>query len=249
VLSTDEFKTFAGEYVMFAHVTTRIEGREHDDLLSLKGFGGFPSLAAMDADGNIIAKLTGSRDVTGFREMMAAGARYEEIRARPDKSLEDEVFLLTHDIEMGNADLPSARARAGALVGLDEVQQRKLDGMLTDLEIRALLGQPRSQEEADELARKAGAAFAEMWAQGREPTSDETTQAFYILILGQAETTQDVALFERALAKLHERFDDMPGIGSFFKAQEERLGKLKASAAEPPGAAEVEDEEAEESGG
>ncbi|MHC5210834.1 MAG: hypothetical protein ACYTG2_08965 [Planctomycetota bacterium] len=257
MLSTDEFKQFAEEFVMFAHVTTRIEGRKDDDLLSRKGFNSFPSLAVMNADGDLLAKLDGSRDVDGFREMMAAGAKVEEIRSRPDKSLDDEYSLLTHDINMGNADVESARARADSLEGLDEARRKEVEGLLTDLEIKAVLGQPKSREEFEELSRKAAGVFAQMWAEGRVPTSDEAAEPFYILILNHAETTGDVALFERSLAKLRETFGETERTARFFEAQAERLEKLKAGgtseeaeAAEAEAEPEAEPEgEADEDGG
>jgi hypothetical protein len=243
VLSTDDFATFAGEYVMFAHVTTRIEGREHDGLLSERGFGGFPSLAAMDAEGGLIARLSGDRDVSGFRGMMADAERLLEIRARTDRSLEDEVWLLEREIELGTLDAASARARAEALEGLDEAQRASIEGRLTDLEIKEALGKPTSQEEYDELARKASVTFAAMWAAGREPTSDEAYQPFFILILDHAEAQRDAELFERALARLRERFGDSSRTAAFFKAADERLAALRAGASVRP-----EDEDSRDDG-
>ena len=47
------------------------------------------------------------------------------------------------------------------------------------------------------------------------------------MILNHAEDDKDVALFERALAKLRERFGAEERTGRLFKKQEARLEKLK----------------------
>lgn len=250
MLSTDEFKTFASEYVMFCHITTRLEGRAHDGLLSDKGFTGFPSLAAMNADGDIIAKLTGGRDVAGFREMMASAAKYEEIRAKAEHSPADKLFLLLHSLDMGNVDVEAARKSAAELEGLDDGQRREIEGKLTDLEIMAVLGKPKSREEAEELARQAGGKFAAMWAKGREPTSDEAYQPFFILMMDHAETNKDVDLFERALARMRERFGESDEAQRFFTSADERLATLKAGAGDEREAeGDAEPDEGEEDGG
>ncbi len=214
---------------MFAHVTTRLEGRKYENLLSEKGFGGFPSLAALDENGDVIAKLSGNRDVAGFRAMMDSGAKLMAIRAKEDKSLDDHVFLLKHDIEMGNAKLDDAKDRVSKLEGLSDAQKKEIDGLLTDLEIADAMGSPKSREEYEALSEAAGKKFAEMWAAGREPTSEAAFQSFFIALLGHAEREGDADLFERALGKLREKFGDNARAKGFFDAQEKRLEALKAS--------------------
>jgi 3-deoxy-D-manno-octulosonate 8-phosphate phosphatase KdsC-like HAD superfamily phosphatase len=214
---------------MFAHVTTRIEGRKHDGLLSEKGFGGFPSIAAMDENGDIIAKLSGGRDVAGFEAMMASGAKFMEIRGKAEKTLDDEVFLLKHDIEMGNADLAAAKDRVAKLEGLSDEQKKEIDGLLTDLEIMDAMGNPTSREEAEALQKTAQAKFAEMHAAGRQPTGERPYSVFYSLLLQHAEAESDVALFEAALGKLRERFGDNPRAARFFEMNEKKLEEMKAA--------------------
>lgn len=228
---------------MFAHVTTRLEGRKYENLLSEKGFGGFPSLAALDADGDTIAKLSGNRDVAGFRAMMAEGAKLMEIRAKAEKTLEDQVFLLEKDMALGNLELAEAKERVAAVEGLTDEQKAKFGGMLTDLEIKEAMGSPTSREEAEAFAKAAGPKFVEMLEAGREPSGEDdgTYQPFFILILNVAEERGDAGLFERALGKLKAKYGDNPRAARFFEAQDERLEKLKAGADES-------DESGEESG-
>jgi hypothetical protein len=233
VLSTKEFGEFAKEFVMFAHVTTRIEGRKDDDLLSKKGGTGFPYLTALDAKGDVIAKLAGGRTVEGFRAMMADGAKFQTVRAKEKKTLDDEIFLLQHDISMGNADLAAAKSRAAALKGLSDAQKKDLDGAILGLEIQAAMPRPKNAEEAKSQGLAAGKTFAEMWAAGREPTDEQAIGNFFSLILEHADAVKDAALFEKALEKLRAKFGSNPQAAGFFKKQEARLAALKAGGAEP----------------
>jgi hypothetical protein len=228
VLSSKEFGEFAKEFVVLAHVTTQIKDRKDDDLLGKKGGRGFPYLVALDAQGDVIAKLKGGRTIEGFRAMMADGAKFVEVRGKPKKTLDDEIFLLGHDIAMGNADLEKAKARAAALKGLNDAQKKQIDGQILGLEIQAAMPRgAKSAEEAKPRMLAAGKTFAEWWAKGREPVSEEAIGNFYSLILDHAEAQKDAALFEKALGKLRDQFGSNAQAAGFFKKQEERLAALK----------------------
>lgn len=228
MLSTKEFGEFAKEYVVLAHVTTRIKDRKDDDLLSKKGGRGFPHLVALDSNGDVISQLKGGRTVEGFRAMMADGAKFVAVRGKKEKSLDDEIFLLGHDISMGNVDLAKAKERAAALKGLSDAQKKEVDGALLGLEIQAAMPKgAKSQEEAKAQTVAAGKLFAEMWAAGREPTAESAIGNFFSAILEHAEAAKDAALFEKALDKLRAKFGANPQAAGFFKKQEERLAALK----------------------
>lgn len=232
MLSTPEFKEFSKEFVMFCHITTLLKDRKDDDLLGKKGGRGFPYLVALDQNGDVIAQAS-DRSVEGFRSMMADGAKFVEVRAKPEKTLDDEVFLLKHDIRMGNADLEQAKARMEKLKGLSDEQKKELDGLLLGLEIQSLMPKARTPEEAKPQILAAGKRFAEMWAEGREPTDEQHVQPFFIFMLDHAESVKDAALFEKALEKLRAKFGDNPRAKGFFDKQDERLAQLKSGGEEP----------------
>ena len=215
---------------MFAHVTTQIKDRKNDGLLSQKGGRGFPHLVALDGNGDVIAQLSGGRDVAGFRAMMGDGAKFIAIRAKTEKTLDDEVFLLKHDISMGNADMAKAKTRIDAMKGLSAEQKKELDGLMLGLEIQAAMPKSRDPVEGKAQALAAGKTFAEMWAAGREPTDEQSIQPFFILMLEHAADSKDAALFSKALEKLREKFGSKPGAEGFFKAQDARLATLKGEA-------------------
>ncbi len=81
-LSTAEFREFGKDYVLFCHITSRVEGEPYADLLSKKGGGGWPYLVAMDADGNVAAKHSGSRSVEGFLATMKKGLLLKQLKRR-----------------------------------------------------------------------------------------------------------------------------------------------------------------------
>ena len=236
MLSTKEFGEFSKEFVMFCHITTRIEGRKYDDLLSKKGGTGFPYLVALDAAGDVIAQLEGGRTVEGFRAMMTDGAKFVAVRSKEKKTLDDEIFLLKHDIAMGNADLAAAKTRMAGLKGLNDAQKKELDGALLGLEIQAAMPRAKSKEEAQAIALTAGKQFAEMWSAGREPTAENQIGQFFSAILEHAESVKDAALFEKALDKLRAQFGSKPQNAGFFTKQDERLKALKAGGGASDGA-------------
>ena len=91
-LLTDEFKKFATEQVMFLHITTRIPERENDGMLQEKGGRGFPYLAVLDAEGNVVAKVQ-QRSVDGFRSTVDNAKKYLESDAPVGAHLADQLML------------------------------------------------------------------------------------------------------------------------------------------------------------
>lgn len=227
MLSTEEFREFAKGVVLFAHVTTRIEGRRDEDLLSRKGGTGFPYLVAMDAEGRVTAGLEGGRTVDAFGAMVARGKEYAAKKARKDLPAEEALALLTHDLKYGNLDLAGAKAAAAALKGLTPEQKRSVDHAILDKEIRDATGAIKTGSPEERQA--VGKVMAGFLKEGREPDPDGGGfQPYWILLLDHAEAAKDAALFEKALGKLREKLGSNPGAKGFFEKQEQRLEKLKA---------------------
>jgi hypothetical protein len=222
VLSTADFKGFAKEVVPFLHVTSHVEGEKNPDLLSEKGGQGFPYVVAMDAEGRVTAVLKG-RSLPDFRAMVESGKAYTARREKKDLSLDERIEMFRFDLKVGNLDLEGGRAALAAMKGLSKEQKAELEGALMGLEIRSLA--PKSRD--PEAARAAGKAYAAMWKEGREPTTDDDCQPFFIFMLDHAEAEKDAELFEKALKKLKDRFGGNPQAAGFFEKQDKRLAKLK----------------------
>ncbi len=228
MLSTDEFKAWAKDVVLFCHITTGIEGRKDEDLLSRKGGNGFPYMVAMDAEGRVTAILEGSRDVDGFTALIAKGKEYGAKKANKALPDSEAVDLLCFDASVGNIDLDGFKAAAAALKDLSAADRAKILG--TEIQ-KVLLG----TNGRDPVSRRAaGKAFAGMLEAGRAPDSEsELLQPFYILMLDHAEAVKDAALFGKALEVLREKFGDNPQAAEFFQKKDEVLAALKAPAEEP----------------
>ncbi len=182
----------------------------------------------MDAEGEVLATHEGPRTVEAFRQTTAGAQRYATLKAVKDPTPAQRVDLFLAELELGKLDLAAARERRGQLSGLTPEQEARVSAGLTDLEIMDMANGLGQRPDAAQRAALGGRYHA-MLQEGRRPTGEEAFQPFYILILDWAEQQKDAAAFEQALGALRERFGAQPGVDRFFKAQEERLAKIKAS--------------------
>lgn len=143
MLSTPEFAAFSKKVVTFLHVTTRIEGRAHEGLLMEKGFRGFPSLAFMDAEGEVIGKPA-ERNAAGFDSTLTALTNYQALAKRVadgEEGLDAELLLVEQ--ALGKVEGDEFATRAKALENVTKVQQAQIDQVLIDNEVLQLAGSAR----------------------------------------------------------------------------------------------------------
>jgi hypothetical protein len=211
-----------------------VEGEPYPNLNSEKGGGGFPHLAILDANGDVVAK-PGSRDVAGFVAAVSDGGKYLALRDKEDPTVDDRIELLGLQIKLGNYDLAKAREAAGEIEGMTDAQKSKVEDAIFPLEVRNLLPPGRNPPPEQKVA--AGKAFAEMFRAGREPTDQQLIGPFFSLMLDYAEAEKDVELFRTALGKLEAVFGDNPNpnIKRFFDNQKARLAKIESGAGEGEG--------------
>lgn len=231
MLSTEEFKAFAAEVVPFLHVTSRVEGEAHPDMLQEKGGRGFPYVVAMDSKGEVIGQIA-DRTVAGFRAMTKKAAEYVALAAKEKRTAAEELRYVVALHELNKVDVAEARKRVEALEGLDDAGKKERDQFLLVLDIRSAVEGKNPQAMGEEEKIALGKTFHEWWKAGREPTDQGAMQPFFIFMLDYAESAKDAELFEKALGKLREVFGPMPGAAGFFKRQDDRLAKLKEAA--PP---------------
>ena len=228
MLSTEGFKEFAKDYVLFTHITTRLDGDRYGNLLSEKGGTGFPYVVAMDAEGNVLSDLD-DRSVDGFRAMMKGAGEYLDLRSRKDPSPADQLKLLGMDLSRGRIKAAEYREKAGALKGLDEASVKAREAVLVNLDITAELDKLRNAGGPDpKLRMAAGKVFGEMHRAGRTPSEKRYVGPFYEVMLDYAEDQKDAELFAAAFGRLKEAFGDQARLEPFWKRLEERLAKIKA---------------------
>ena len=226
VLSTEDFQTFAKDQVLFCHVTTRLEGREGDDLLGKKGGTGFPYVVAMDAEGRVLSRLA-QRTVEGFETMLTAARESLASRANPEITTAERIEFLVFDLSVGNVDVAAARESMAAMKDLTDAQRKTVGGAIANGETRAILSGIKGSEEIPE----AGRAYHEMAKAGRVPTDPRLVRYFWFFQLGYAETLGDVEIFKSALEKIREQVATHPQKDRIMAPLEKRLADLEAKAA------------------
>lgn len=261
MLSTEEFKAVGEKAVLFLHITSRLPGDADQDLLMEKGGRGFPYLVTMDA-GGAVTSFVEKRSVEGFLEAVDEGLKYSKKKADPSLPVAERVKLILFDVAVKNATKEEARTaienmkglegaareaellrwdilqgdvspedgarKLKAIEGLTPELRRYVDEVLVDMEVQAAM--PRGPAMEGRIA--AGAKFAALWAEGREPT-ENMFQPFFILMLDHAESVKDVDLFGRSLdrirAHINAKFAGEPKAIEFLENQEKRLATLKES--------------------
>jgi hypothetical protein len=227
VLSSPEFKKFGESVVLFVHINSGLP-EPRADLLREKGGLEVPYFLVMDELGNVTARIE-SNDVKGFEAAVKSGGEFSKLRAKADKTPDEKVSVLTHEMDIGNLKLQLAKDRVAALGKVTEAQQKQIDASMFRLEVWTAVSDANGSYDK---CRAAGKLFAEMWAAGREPTSEELSRPFFILMLDHAEKSKDAKLFKKALEKLRGRYGDKDEEEwrDFFKEQADRLEELEAPA-------------------
>lgn len=177
------------------HVTTQIEGRPDDDLLSQKGFRGFPSLAILDAEGEILKKDIG-RTVEAMNTAVDAVSEYNSLKqkiASGAKGLEAKLFVA--EVRLGKIDVAEAEAKL-AKFKLTGDDKKLVDSLIFDKEFSDWLDQARSRKlAAPEFFGKVLKAYKA----GRRPSEGgEAAPMFWQFLLQGAEDAADPKAFEAA---------------------------------------------------
>ena len=193
-----QFAEFGKQVVLFAHVTTRIEGRPYDDLLVRKGRTGFPSFVMMDANGEALA-IGGARTVAAFTESVEAAQSMQALAAAGevgDGEARKAVFL--QRLEWLAIPFADAKAQAERL-DLTDAERAGIVAPMLALELNdarldpdrdsglAKLVKIHAEDRIGEDARVAG-TFWRYLAMGAEMQKDADVYALYVEYLrGQVE--------------------------------------------------------------
>lgn len=224
-LLTDAFVEFSKEYVLYCNIMSRVPGDKHQDLLMEKGGQGFPYLVFLDADGNVLARHEGARDVEGFRQTGQKVRDFLELRRKAEAGgPEAKIDYLIARLDLGHVKAADAERELAGLGKPSAAQQGRFDGALANAtvleEVRAL--------QSDEAAAEAGKKFYERYKAGKPaPTADDAMQAYWILLMDCAEDKKDADAFEAGLKALKAKFGDLPQAQKWFKEKEEVLKNLK----------------------
>ena len=126
------------------HNTSRVDDEPYSTLLQDKGFGGFPSLAFMDAEGNVLSPQR-QRSVAGFTRTLGLVENYVALKTRAeggDETVANELFLV--ELDLDKLDYDTARTRYAGLKDLSDAQTARIDGELKEMEMQGLLARAQN---------------------------------------------------------------------------------------------------------
>ncbi len=199
-----------------------MEDEPYLTLLQEKGFGGWPSLAFMDAEGEVLASPAG-QSVDGFNKTLNAVEAYLELKAKAhsgDKSVANDLFVA--EMQLGKLGFAEATTRYAALKGLSAEQRERIDAELIDLEVADIVGKVNSGKLTPDEATP---TLAQMAKADRIPTG-MYAQLFWSVVLQHAEQNKDVKLFERGITAFKDLLAGQ-GQDELLADMEKRLKALK----------------------
>ena len=192
--------------VPFLHITTRIEGRKDEGLLSEKGGRGFPHIVFMDETGGVVA-VQGDRSVAGFQKTLAESVQqFLDLRAKAqsgDAAAQIEFALLEGDLgRIPFADLQN-RLKGKKLSDAQKVR-------VGDIELGTLIAEVDKARE-DAARGAAMKSVADAYAAGRLPSGSERKMEFLGIVLRHGLVTEDPDLAQKAIDTLKPLYEEAYG--------------------------------------
>lgn len=202
MLSNSSFPEFAQQVVPYLHITTRIKDQPYDGLLGEKGGTGFPTLMFLDAEGRRLLTHRGPRSAKGFQDSLKRVQNYLRIKAEAEEGdSKAQALALIQEINLQWYDFEEATKRVRALKKVSKAQERELEQLLINTEVRTLAAKP-----GDSAKLQAGERFAAMLEDKRIPSNESELFTFWGLMGLHAEASGD----KRLLAKILKEVDRMP---------------------------------------
>jgi hypothetical protein len=206
--------------VPFLHITTRIEDKPYDKLLTEMGGTGFPTLMFLDAEGRRIKKHSGARTVKAFEESLDEVQEFLDLATEAESGNDKAATeLLIRQLELGWFDLEEARTRRDALKVVSSKQKKRFEQLLIDTEVRTMA----DAAEGDEAWQDVGKHFLQMWEEKRLPQADAQRFSFWWTLADLAEYERDKKTFKRVLREFEDLVDDNPAYRSRLDNLEDRL--------------------------
>lgn len=206
----------------FLHITTRIPGHPHDDLLTRFGGRGFPTLAFLDAEGRKLMEYSGPRTTKGFEQALEEVQEFLDLEARAAAGeAKAATELLIRQLALQWFDFEEAKAKVEALTEVSSKQRKLLDQLLIDTEVRGLAD---SHGDSRSKRVEAGKRFLELFEAKQLPAGYNELYAFWTFLADYAEDQGDKRLFKKVI----KAYDDtLPNGASKNKAVKELERRLE----------------------
>lgn len=216
LLATPEFAAIARDFVPFAHITSGVDGEPYPNLMHRLVGPIAPSLAFVDAEGQVLAIVRPLDQATladkAEKVQALLAARRTPTTAADPQARQRAVFLAELDLGLIPAAQVAARADSA---GLSTEQRRELDPRLLDAELSLIVaGTTTANRNAQ------AAAVAALHAAGRRPTEAMAFQFWGYLLL-HAAAVKDGKLADDAFAELVRRESKTKDMLRVLAAREE----------------------------
>jgi hypothetical protein len=229
LLSTPEFTAFTKKVIPFLHVTTRIEGRANDGMLSEKGGTGFPTLMFLDAKGEILGK-PGGRDVAAFDKTLGALMAIKDLEKRiaaGEKNLDDDLFMA--QLAMGKFKTAAEiKEKAKSFKKLTKEQKATIAKAVVGKRVEAAMN---SMERGPDAQIKVGKKFKAIYDEGLFPEGD-MEGPFWGLLMEYAESEKDGETMAVALENVKRIFGKQEWATALIEEKEASLKKIQGGGGE-----------------
>jgi len=197
--------------IPFLHITTRIEGRKGDDLLSDKADRvSFPTLMIMDKDGTVVARHTQDFSVPEFERMARNAQAVVDLRKKAaggDSAAKADLALM--EVRSGVLDFYDLEDR---LEGLKLTDAQKHMSLRLELEASvdetAMVLRKTPRAERAEARAEAGSEFLESFQAGVYSVGTRAQRLFWGALAAYAVKGGNGVLLGLVLAPAKEQLED-----------------------------------------
>ena len=232
LFSSPEFAEWSKSYVIYVHISTRIEGRKDEGLFREKGFTGFPTLAFLDTNGDLTAKHAGSRVIPELDKTAKKSTAYSALRSKAkvgDKAASQHLFIA--DLELGRYGFASGSLRLAVLrKQMSKSLQEKANQLLIDTqykELRSRLSKDlRAGLDRQEYSKRYQAMNVDFYQAGRLP-SGSTAMSILMGVMRSGSQNKDEALLSAALEEFKVRAATQATYARYVSRYEDMLTQLR----------------------
>jgi len=188
-------------------VTTRIEDRPHDDLLSEKADRLlFPTVIYLDAEGEPLTVVTDLHTVAEYEAILATAQRYLELRGKRDggdAGVAIELAIL--ECELGRIDIDDLEAELED-AELTADRKARVARLRVNAAVRVRFLIVRKQRHSPESLKAATEEFLAILKEGPVPDPGGDEEAlFWNLLWRHGTGARDTTLLERVLGLVRPR--------------------------------------------
>lgn len=232
LFSSSEFAEWSKSYVIYCHISTRIEGRKDEGLFREKGFTGFPTLAFLDTNGALTAKHAGSRVIPELNKTAKKSTTYMTLRSKAnagDKAAKQHLFVA--DLELGRYDFASGSLKLAVLrKQMSDSLQNKAAQLLIDTQYKELRSRLSKELLAgldrQEYTRRYQAMNVDFYQAGQLP-SGSTAMSILMGVMRSGFQNKDEALLSGALQEFKTRAATQANYARYVGRYEDMLTQLR----------------------